>query len=59
TEQWKNYTEENCLDRLYESYSDTAAIEAFYKNWESTVSWLIYDAGAAKISPEELGIPRL
>ncbi|MEG1943380.1 MAG: tripartite tricarboxylate transporter substrate binding protein, partial [Angelakisella sp.] len=59
TEQWKDYTEKNCLDRLYESYFDTAAIEAFYKSWESTVSWLIYDAGAAKTSPEELGIPRL
>lgn len=30
----------------------------FLKKWQSVTSWLVYDAGAAKKSPEEFGIPR-
>lgn len=32
--------------------------EAFWRDWQSVSAWVLYDAGAAKVSPEELGIPR-
>jgi tripartite-type tricarboxylate transporter receptor subunit TctC len=31
---------------------------AFLKKWQSVTSWIVWDAGAAKKSPEEFGIPR-
>ena len=31
---------------------------AFLDKWQSVTSWLVYDAGIAKASPEEFGIPR-
>lgn len=31
----------------------------FLENWKKVSSWLLYDAGGAKISPEELGIERV
>ena len=31
---------------------------AFLNNWQSVTSWLVFDAGIAKASPEEFGIPR-
>lgn len=31
---------------------------AFLANWQSVTSWLVYDAGIAKASPEDFGIPR-
>lgn len=30
----------------------------FVKDWQSQISWLIYEAGGAKESPEKFGIPR-
>lgn len=57
--EWKSYVAENCLDKLYEKYPDEASIKSFYSNWESVVDWLLFDAGAAKVSPEKFGIPRL
>jgi len=30
----------------------------FLDKWQSTTSWLVYDAGIAKKSPEEFGIPK-
>jgi tripartite-type tricarboxylate transporter receptor subunit TctC len=30
----------------------------FLKKWQSVTSWLMFDAGVAKSSPEEFGIPR-
>jgi tripartite-type tricarboxylate transporter receptor subunit TctC len=30
----------------------------FMKEWQSIISWLIYDAGGAKESPEKFGIPK-
>jgi len=30
----------------------------FMNNWRSQMSWLIYDAGAGKNSPEQFGIPK-
>ncbi|KKM09299.1 hypothetical protein SY88_19905 [Clostridiales bacterium PH28_bin88] len=32
--------------------------KAYMKKWQSTMSWLIYDAGGAKESPEKFGIPK-
>lgn len=32
--------------------------DAFLSKWQSVTSWLLQDAGAAKVSPEEFGIPR-
>ena len=32
--------------------------DAFLKRWQSVTAWLLQDAGAAKVSPEEFGIPR-
>lgn len=31
---------------------------AFVDNWRSVTSWLLWDAGAAEVDPEELGIER-
>lgn len=32
--------------------------EDFLKRWQSVTSWLVYDGGIAKSSPEDFGIPR-
>jgi tripartite-type tricarboxylate transporter receptor subunit TctC len=32
--------------------------DEFLKRWQSVTAWLLQDAGAAKVSPEEFGIPR-
>ena len=32
--------------------------DAFLKKWQSVTSWVLQDEGAAKVSPEKLGIPR-
>ena len=53
-----SYMENNNIDKLYEKYRSVEEIRAFYADWESTVSWLIYDAGAAAYSPEQFGIAR-
>ena len=52
------WMEKNSVDKLYEKYTTIEDMQAFYSNWESIVSWLIYDAGAAVYSPEEFGIAR-
>ena len=35
-----------------------AEAEDFLKKWQSTTTWLLQDVGAAKISPEQFGIPK-
>jgi tripartite-type tricarboxylate transporter receptor subunit TctC len=57
--EWKTYVRENNLEELYLKYPDEASIRKFYADWESSVSWLLYDAGAAQYSPERFNIPRL
>ena len=52
------WMEDNCVDKLYEKYTTVEEMKAFYSTWESIVSWLIYDAGAAVYSPEDFGIAR-
>ncbi|TCO68887.1 tripartite tricarboxylate transporter substrate binding protein [Rhodovulum euryhalinum] len=34
------------------------AADAFLKKWQQVTVWALQDTGAAKVSPEELGIPR-
>ena len=48
----------NSIDKLYEKYRSVDEIKAFYADWESTVCWMMADAGATAYSPEEFGIPR-
>jgi len=55
---FNKWMEENCVDKLYEKYTTVEQMKAFYDQWESTVSWLLYDAGATKFSPEEFNIPK-
>jgi tripartite-type tricarboxylate transporter receptor subunit TctC len=56
--EWKEYVKQNCLEELYLKYPDEASMRKFYADWESYVSWLLYDAGATKFSPEQFGIKR-
>ncbi len=56
--EFKKYVADNCLEPLYEKYQTIDEIKKFYKDWESLVDWLLYDAGAAKLSPEEFNIKR-
>jgi tripartite-type tricarboxylate transporter receptor subunit TctC len=35
-----------------------AEAEAFLAGWQSTTSWLVHDAGLAKASPADFGIPK-
>ncbi|MEW9673001.1 Bug family tripartite tricarboxylate transporter substrate binding protein [Ammoniphilus sp. 3BR4] len=37
-------------------YGDEAI--KYWQDWQSTTAWLLQDAGAAKVSPEELKIPK-
>ena len=53
-----SFLESNNIDKLYEKYRSVEEIRAFYAEWESKVSWLIADAGAAVFSPEQFGIAR-
>lgn len=52
------FMENNSVDKLYEKYTTVDEMNAFYSSWESTVSWLLYDAGAASFSPEQFGIAK-
>nr|WP_321263855.1 tripartite tricarboxylate transporter substrate binding protein [uncultured Sphaerochaeta sp.] len=55
---WKEFVAKNSLDKLYEKYPDEASMKEFYKDWESLVSWMLYDSGVAKFSPEKFGIEK-
>lgn len=35
-----------------------AEAEQFLSKWQSVTTWLLHDAGAAKVSPDKFGIPR-
>ena len=35
-----------------------AEADDFLKQWQSVTSWLVFDAGMAKASPEDFDIPR-
>ncbi len=53
-----SFMESNSIDKLYEKYKTVEEIRAFYADWESTVCWLMADAGATQFSPEDFGIAR-
>lgn len=59
SEEWNSFCDETCQERLFEMYPDEASIYEFFSGYESLVSWLLYDAGAAPISPEQFGIARV
>ncbi len=56
---WKKFTKENMIDRLYEKYPDEKSAREFYRIWESKVCYLLKDAGVTKFDPEEFGIKRI
>lgn len=53
-----SFMEKNSIDKLYETYRTPEEMRAFYADWESTVCWLMADAGATVYSPADFGIPR-
>lgn len=57
-EDFNKFMEENSIDKLYNRYKTPDEMIAFFKEWESKVSWLLDDAGATKFSPEKFDIPR-
>lgn len=58
TDEWQSYVEDNCLDALYLDYPTPDKAVEFYSSWESSVSWMMYEAGATKYSPEQFDIPK-
>ncbi|MGN1163568.1 MAG: tripartite tricarboxylate transporter substrate binding protein [Candidatus Ornithospirochaeta sp.] len=56
--EWKQFVAENALEELYVQYPTVEAAEAFYKSWESMVSWMLDEAGVTKHSPSEFGIEK-
>ena len=50
-----DYAKNNGLDVIGMSGKDA---KDFMNTWRSQMSWLIYDAGAGKNSPEKFGIPK-
>ncbi|NMD37474.1 MAG: tripartite tricarboxylate transporter substrate binding protein [Christensenellaceae bacterium] len=58
-EAFNDYMDKNRIEKLYEKYVTIDEIKKFYSEWESTVSWLLFDSGAAAFSPEQFNIPRI
>ncbi len=58
SDEWKAWVEESCQEKLYEKYPAQEDVYAFMSGFESLVSWMLYDAGAAPRSPAEFDIPR-
>ncbi len=56
--EWKSFIKDNALEELYLQYPTVEATKEFYKNWESMVSWMLYDAGVTKFSPSDFGIEK-
>lgn len=57
-EDWKKFVKDNSLEELYLKFKTEDEMMSFYKNWESKVSWMLFDAGAAPLSPEKFDIPK-
>ncbi|MEG2072727.1 MAG: tripartite tricarboxylate transporter substrate binding protein [Oscillospiraceae bacterium] len=60
----KAYNSEDFQSYLHDNYvmqmglsGDEAS--AYIRRWQSVSAWLLQDAGAAEVSPAELGIPRI
>lgn len=68
-EKLKNTYKEAFNEEQYQKFLENAAItpmgisgdeaKEFLDNWQRVSSWLLYDSGGAKISPETLGIDRI
>ena len=56
--EWKSFIKDNALEELYLQYPTVEATKVFYKNWESMVSWMLFDAGVTKYSPADFGIAK-
>ena len=56
--EWKSFIKDNALEELYLQYPTVEATKEFYKNWESMVSWMLFDAGVTKYSPADFGIAK-
>ena len=56
--EFEKYMDDNCIEKLYEKYPTVEEAEKFFAEWESNISWMLYDAGATVKSPEEFGIPK-
>lgn len=59
SEDWNSFCDDTCQERLFEMYPDEASTYEFFSGFESLVSWLLYDAGAAPLSPEQFGIAKI
>ena len=57
-EDFVKFMNDNNIDKLYETYTTVEDMNKFYSAWESKVSWILYDAGAATNSPEDYGIKK-
>lgn len=56
-EDWKSFLESNSIEPLYKKYENLDSMRKFYETWESNVSWMLYEAGVTKYSPEQFSIP--
>lgn len=52
------WLESNSIDKLFEMYPTVEDTKAFFTQWESVVSWMLYDAGATVNSPEDYNIAK-
>ena len=57
-EDFVKFMNDNNIDKLYETCTTVEDMNKFYSAWESKVSWILYDAGAATNSPEDYGIKK-
>ncbi|HWP50055.1 MAG TPA: tripartite tricarboxylate transporter substrate binding protein [Clostridia bacterium] len=55
---FNSFMDTNCIDKLYEKYTTVDEMTTFFTNWESTVSWMLYDAGVTVNSPEDFNIAK-
>ena len=55
SERFQNFVKANNLV-LMNIYGDEAS--DYVKKWQSITTWLLHDAGATKVSPEKLNIPK-
>lgn len=52
------WLETNGVDKLFEWYPTIEDTKAFFTEWESVVSWMLYDAGVTVNSPEDYNIAK-
>ena len=52
------FMDKNSISKLYEKYPTIEDTRKFFDEWESTVSWMLFEAGATVNSPEDFNIPK-